>query len=585
MPFQSGPSGPFFIGAALAAAGATAAVALVLKGNFPAGYFLDNDDLMRMLQVRELLDGRAWFDLHEPRLDPPGGLDSHWSRLIDAGIAGLVLLFGLFVDRAAADFAAQFVWPLLWVTPAVLCVAVAGRRLGGELGGLLAAAHAAVSFLPAFVQFRPGRIDHHNVQIVLALAVFACVLGLDGSRRAGRLLGVAVCVLLAIGLESAPFAALGLSIAAVRFVARDTREEFRGLCETVLVLLPALLVLQTPPELLLRARCDALAVNLAAGLAACAALGLVALAVRAGASLPGRAAIAAAGAALAAALIFGLEPRCLAGPFGMENPEIHPLWLARNMEVQPIRFSLNATDFFLLTVSPVLVALLLLATLARARLLPPGKAAVAALFMLVALATALAAVRNIAYPILLASIVIGASLPGLAQVWARFGVLRASALASLFVCSVPMATALIIEAGASKVAAGAVAASPPPTPPPGACDRPEGFAELAALPPARVLASLELGAPILATTRHSVFTAPYHRVSDAIVENLKLMEAGDEEVLAFMHRRGATLVAVCKERGDGVERRLREGRFGPGLEEIPTRGPVGIWRLVPRDPG
>ena len=162
--------------------------------------------------------------------------------------------------------------------------------------------------------------------------------------------------------------------------------------------------------------------------------------------------------------------------------------------------------------------------------------------------------------------------------------MRATALASLFVCSVPLMTALLIEAGASKVAAGAVATSTTPAPPPGLCDRPEGFAELAALPPARVLASLELGTPILATTHHSVFAAPYHRVSDAIVENLKLMEARDEDVLEFMHRRGATLVAVCKERGGGVEQRLREGRFGHGLAEIPTSGPIGIWRLLPREP-
>ncbi len=580
MTFPFRLSGPFLTAAALAAAAATAATALLIKGNFPAGYFLDSDDLMRMLQVRELLGGRSWFDLHEPRLDPPGGLDSHWSRLIDAGIAGLVLLFGLFVDRASAEFAAQFVWPLLWITPAVFCVALAGRHLGGEMGGMLAGAHAAASFLPAFAQFRPGRIDHHNVQIVLALAVFACVLGLDGSRGAGRRLGVVVCVLLAIGFESALFAALGLAIAAARFVMRDTREEFRGLCETILIGLPALLLLQTPPELLLRPRCDALAVNMAAGLAAGAALGLAALRTAAVATTMGRAAIAAAGALFAAGLLFGLEPRCLAGPFGAENPEIHTLWLAHNMEVRPIPFSLNATDFFLVTASPVVFGLLLLAVLTRYGLLPLGTAITAALFLCLALATALTVVRNVPYPVLFASVVVGASLPGLARAWAGLGALRATALACMFVCSVPLMTALLVEAVSAKVSDGPVASKGPDVPPPGACDRPEAFAELAALPPARVLASLELGTPILATTHHSVFTAPYHRVSDAIVENLKLMEAGDDEVLAFMRRRGASLVAVCKGRGRGVELRLHEGRFGPGLVEIPTRGPIGIWRLA-----
>ena len=37
--------------------------------------------------------GQGWFDLHQARLQPPLGYDSHWSRLIDAGLAGLFLMF------------------------------------------------------------------------------------------------------------------------------------------------------------------------------------------------------------------------------------------------------------------------------------------------------------------------------------------------------------------------------------------------------------------------------------------------------------------------------------------------------------
>src|SRR5437660_9425984 len=51
------------------------------------------DDVMRLLEVRGLLNGSPWFNPHEARLDPPFGYDTHWSRLIDAGIAGLVIVF------------------------------------------------------------------------------------------------------------------------------------------------------------------------------------------------------------------------------------------------------------------------------------------------------------------------------------------------------------------------------------------------------------------------------------------------------------------------------------------------------------
>jgi hypothetical protein len=53
----------------------------------------DADDAMRLVQWREFLAGKGWFDLHEPRLAPPAGYDSHWSRLIDAGLTGCFLSF------------------------------------------------------------------------------------------------------------------------------------------------------------------------------------------------------------------------------------------------------------------------------------------------------------------------------------------------------------------------------------------------------------------------------------------------------------------------------------------------------------
>src|SRR5688500_18172823 len=57
----------------------------------------DTDDAMRLVQMRAFLAGQGWFDLHLSRVQPPIGLDSHWSRLIDAGLAGIFLFFKLFV--------------------------------------------------------------------------------------------------------------------------------------------------------------------------------------------------------------------------------------------------------------------------------------------------------------------------------------------------------------------------------------------------------------------------------------------------------------------------------------------------------
>src|SRR5262249_54408276 len=81
------------------------ACAQLLAENWPAlGYTLpDADDAMRLVEVRAFLAGKGWFDLHEARLGLAAGYDSHWSRLIDAGLAGLFLVFRPFVGAESAE--------------------------------------------------------------------------------------------------------------------------------------------------------------------------------------------------------------------------------------------------------------------------------------------------------------------------------------------------------------------------------------------------------------------------------------------------------------------------------------------------
>ena len=81
-------------------------VALALLLQFwtqTAETLLDTDDATRLAQLRGWLGGQGWFDLHQARMQPPEGYDTHWSRLIDAGLAGLLFLFGLFTDGASAE--------------------------------------------------------------------------------------------------------------------------------------------------------------------------------------------------------------------------------------------------------------------------------------------------------------------------------------------------------------------------------------------------------------------------------------------------------------------------------------------------
>jgi hypothetical protein len=157
---------------------------------------LDTDDAMRLVQMRAWLAGQGWFDLHNARIEPPGGYDSHWSRLVDAGLAGLLLLFQYF-DPQSAERLMRAWWPLLWLLPTIAGMTAIAWRIAGREAAVVALLLALAGVL-AYQQFTPGRIDHHNVQIALALLVAAATVWSDRKRwtaaAAGALTGLAFAV-------------------------------------------------------------------------------------------------------------------------------------------------------------------------------------------------------------------------------------------------------------------------------------------------------------------------------------------------------------------------------------------------------
>src|SRR5687767_5088328 len=109
----------------LAFAFAVAATEFLNPGTF---YSQDPDSVMRLVQVRDLLAGQGWFDLVQHRLAPPDGVLMHWSRLIDAPLAGLVLIGDLFGHGEAFALVA---WPLLLLLGMMASTMYVATALGG----------------------------------------------------------------------------------------------------------------------------------------------------------------------------------------------------------------------------------------------------------------------------------------------------------------------------------------------------------------------------------------------------------------------------------------------------------------------
>ena len=182
-----------------------------------AGASWDTDDFMRLVQVRDWLDGQAWSDLTQYRLNPPGGTAMHWSRLPDLPLAAVTLAVSLFASMNDALTVAAMILPPLYFLIFVLLYARPARMMLGAARspvGLL----VVISGSAMVTQFAPGRVDHHGLQLVMVMATTALLL-LGLARERWRwmiaLAGIPIGLSIWIGLEmialiAAWFAALGL---------------------------------------------------------------------------------------------------------------------------------------------------------------------------------------------------------------------------------------------------------------------------------------------------------------------------------------------------------------------------------------
>src|SRR5579859_2515278 len=244
-PKQQGGLHPDFWIALLVLAGSVWLALPAIKGGvFDA---LSTDDAMRLAEVRDLIGGQGWFDLFQHRMDPPGGTSMHWSRLIDAPLAALILLLKPLVGMHSAEAVTLYLWPALLFAVALVLVAAIARRMTNSLIPVIPAVVLAVLCLPALVHFRPGAIDHHNAQIDLLLAMILLAAQLERSAVKAALCGLTGSLSLAIGIEMLPaigavgVAVFGLFVWRGAEVARQAGAFGAGLAASSLLLAPALL--------------------------------------------------------------------------------------------------------------------------------------------------------------------------------------------------------------------------------------------------------------------------------------------------------------------------------------------------------
>lgn len=562
-----------------------AALALAVASWSDAGVaFRDTDDAMRLQQVRDLLAGQGWFDLHHRRLDPGHDVSMHWSRLVDLPLAIIISAIGTVTSQGTAEKIALLAWP-----PVTGIFFLAGlmrvmRRFAGAQHEL-SIALAPILCLPILQQFMPGRIDHHGIQ--LACAMWVVTLSLEMSTRTAFRAGLIAALGLAVGLEGLivvvfagiGFAALLLTDRAAAPMARAFTIGFGGATAGLHVVLAG-------PNWAVNG-CDAIGLNWVV-LIALASTGVIAashIAQRSSAALAGPLLTLGAFGAVAVIAFAALDRACLAGPFGDIDTRIRPIWLDLVSEVQP------AMKMF--TDKPSLVTLRFLALLPlglaglaivarRRRLWNPLLLAFGAAVPLAAVLAALQ-LRAATYMILLAIPFAAIALTRVAQRASALGIRPRVAGIAL------VALMMIMALGVGKVAQALVRSSQDSAAstdvPPGwaSCMRTEAYGDLARLPPGVVAAPVDLGPVLLLATPHRVLAAPYHRFGRGLLDAHAILSHNPISPAPQIAGRGVTYVVTCPGSmpWGALDAALRAGRPPGWLEPVGGGGPVLVYRVLP----
>lgn len=553
--------------------------------------FPDPDDTMRLIQVRDLLGGQAWFDLSQHRVDAPGGgVPMHWSRLVDIPLALAILLLTPILGPENAETAALVIVPLITLGLSMMLAARIAWRLLGDEEAILTSLVLAIS-VPVLFQLGPLRIDHHGWQIVCALAAVNGLMA-RSPVLGGRIIGASLATWLAISLEGLPLAAIIFAVIAVRWLRhRDARVMMVGAIQSLaLVSLALFLLTRGIDDLALY--CDAISpVHLAMFLWGAVVLTLFAKfePMPRGILLSGFA--IAGGGALAGLLM--AAPQCASGGgFSALDPIVAKYWHANVLEGMPIwRQSLSTALQYAVTPLIALVAAIALAARSRDWLrqfwfdyaVILAGAFVVSIFVSRAGAVAcVLAAPPLAWQLRQWLRAIRTMEQPAPRMVAMVGVV--CALLPAFP-AILLANAMPARASLGGVPDVAVKAVD--------CRMQDAGPVLAELPKGEFFAPMDIAPELLLTTDHTVIATGHHRGNAGMRVLMETALGSPDEAKAALAKRGTAYVALCPALGEarmyakiapeGFVADLIDGQAPGWLEPVALDQGNGlkVWRIRP----
>jgi hypothetical protein len=550
------------------------------------------DDMVRMVEVRDLLAGQNWFDPMQTRLGVEPGTLMHWSRLIDAPIAALLVVGNAFSSGAGERFAAT-AWPFLTFVAAFAGLLAGVRRASGS-SNMLPSLIIGGFALAASGVFGSGVIDHHNVQ--LALTIWLIVMLLPGQRpnMDFAVAGVIMSLMLAIGMESLPVAVAGAGAIMVRLImqgevlAEPVRRFGLALALSITVLFFALV----GPQHYNSKFCDSLSLFhlICAGAGGIFLYASLHSSVRRFLPAPFFGAPVLAGFAVGALAIL-FFPDCLQTPGASIDPKLRHFWFDQVIETQSF-FQIAKTDPWLLPYMHVLPSIAAAATI---WLISKGQMrsvyAPLLTFIIVTSAVTLFQMRGTQYAVPVAALALSIIVTRFAE---QHGRKRPVLLLGAMVFSCMLVWKIIISAAIavfSNGKTGPLISSGVPEPSE-QCKTAASIASLNGQPAGFVAGSSNLGPLYLLSTPHRVLAGPYHRNVEGNLAWINAMTGTPDEARAILQKVNVTLLAICPTEADesglssevpnGFLSQLISGKSFGWLQPVQDTmdKPLKLWRVA-----
>ncbi len=553
-------------------------------------WFTDPDDAMRLLEVRDWLNGQSWWDVSQHRLWG-GHFAMHWSRLVDLPLALVMVVLDPIVGHAASTRIALVAVPLA----TLLAVMALGAEMSRRLLGIERAKGAvilAVLSVPLLYQLRPMRIDHHGWQIACAMLAVVMLLG-RANARSGAIAGLSLGALLTISLEGMPITAAIVGVTAIAWAIDPARRgQLLAMLWTLTGAVIAFQVVTRGPGMFAPA-CDAIAPAwIAALLAGSVATGIATVVPRT--SLAVRVVMLTVAGAAALATLAWITPQCLRGPFALLDPFVYRYWYQNIDEGLPVwrqSFAVAAMTLGFPIIGLIGGGLAWREAKGEDRARWTLMLTLAGLSFLLSLlvvrtgatanALALPGGAYLLHIMLSRARAIGSVLP------------RTLATAGALLAATPGVAAQVLfglPQGQPAAATGAPGGTEIEHP---SCHHGHEIADLGRLPPSVIFAPLDASPDLLVQTEHRAIAGGYHRNVAAIHRVMATFMADPSVARRSVLASGAAFVAGCPGENEtaiykeaapnGLWARLERGDRIDWLQPVPMPGsPVLVWRVKAR---